>query len=350
MPSRPRIKVVIVDDSRLVRELLSSILSEDPSIDVVGCASDPFEARDMIKDTNPDVVTLDIEMPRMDGITFLKNMMRLRPIPVVMISTLTEKGADITLTALECGAVDFLPKPKVQLGTELKKMSADIRAKVKQAARANIRTLGSVSPVKPTTHVVKKTTNPRFELIAIGASTGGTEAIKTVLMGFPSEMPPIVMVQHMPGGFTTSYAMRLDSLLPLTVLELKETELKLQSNHVYLANGDQHLKVSKKANQLYASVDDSAPVNRHKPSVDVMFESVARVCGATSAGIILTGMGMDGANGLLSMRSSGAYTLAQDEETSVVWGMPRVAVELDAAVKVLPLTKIASDLLQACYA
>lgn len=346
-------KVLIVDDSALVRQLLTGILSGDPSLEVVGAAVDPYDARAQIKQFNPDVITLDVEMPRMDGITFLRNLMRLRPMPVVMISTLTEKGSTITLEALELGAVDYIAKPKFQLGEELNKQAEQIIQKVKHAARANLQAIEHnfkheqfTTPLQPGTD---SQLTDNIGLIAIGASTGGTEAIKEVLSGLPGHMPPIVVVQHMPGGFTHSYAKRLDQCCALTVKEFDAEREKLESDHVYIANGDYHMATLVKNDQLYATRRDTDPVNRHKPAVDVLFQSIAECAGNRAIGILLTGMGIDGASGLGNMRNSGAITIAQDEKSSVVWGMPRVAIEQQAASEVLALNNIGPELLKLCY-
>lgn len=348
------IKVLIVDDSMLIRRLLTEILSRDGNIDVVGTAVDPIDARLKIKELNPDVITLDIEMPRMDGITFLEKLIRLRPMPVVMISTLTEKGAKITLEALQIGAVDFIPKPKLDVGKALPALSADIIRKVKQAARANVGALAhNISQQQayaPLSSLANKKPHNKYAFIAIGASTGGTEAIKQVLSSLPCNMPPIVIVQHMPPGFTRSFADRLDKMLDFKVTEFNQKICDMQANHVYIANGAEHMRVQKSGGKYQLIQDDSPAVNRHKPSVDVLFNSVAECEGDKAIGVILTGMGADGAAGLKGMRTAGAMTIAQDQASSVVWGMPRVAVEQDAAVEIIPLAKIGKELTELCYA
>ncbi len=345
-----KVKVLVVDDSELIRNILTEIINDD-DLEVVGVAIDPYDARDKIKKLSPDVITLDIEMPRMDGITFLSNLMRLRPMPVVMISTLTEKGADVTIQALELGAVDFIPKPVSNVMHNINLIRSEIIFKIKSAACANLSALAinnghekNVAVKKP-----KRTLQHKVELIAIGASTGGSEAIKEVLCGLPDEMPPIVVVQHMPGGFTRSYAQRLDKLLALTVEEFTADRAPLKANHVYVANGDQHLKIEALNGTFYGVCDDSEPVNRHRPAVDVLFESVAVHCPTKAIGVILTGMGSDGAAGLGAIKESKGLTIAQDEMSSVVWGMPRVAVERNAALHVLPLNKISNMLVDCCY-
>ncbi len=348
-----KIRVLIVDDSELIRVLLNEILSSDNGIEVVGLADDPYDARDKIKLLAPDVITLDIEMPRMDGITFLSNIMRLRPMPVVMISTLTQKGADATMQALELGAIDFVSKPTADVQSRLHGLSAEIIAKVKNAAKANLVALEHcVNPpyIAQAPSISKGSKlGSRIKLIAIGASTGGTEATKEVLGGLPENMPPIVVVQHMPAGFTASYARRLDKLIKLNVEEFHQPSQVLQANHVYIANGDLHMRIQQRAGILKAFSEDGEPVNRHKPSVDVLFDSVAESCGEQALGVILTGMGIDGASGLGKMRASGALTAAQDEESSVVWGMPRVAVQQGAAADVLALKDISRYLVKSSY-
>ncbi|UTA47664.1 chemotaxis response regulator protein-glutamate methylesterase [Simiduia sp. 21SJ11W-1] len=333
-----KIKVLIVDDSRLVRDILRSIFLMDKSMEVVGSAVDPIDAREKIKSLNPDVITLDIEMPKMDGLTFLRNLMRLRPTPVVMISTLTEKGADATLQALELGAIDFIAKPKIKIESEFPALADEILRKVRCAARAKVAPFQP--PEKPSAPVAVTAGGLACDLLAIGASTGGTEAIKTVLLALPANVPPIVIVQHMPPGFTQSFANRLNELLPFDVIEFSGRNEPLKPGVVYLANGAEHMIVETHRGLLTASVDDGAPVNRHKPSVDVLFRSVAKLPELRTIGVILTGMGMDGAKGLLDMRQAGAHTIAQDKESSVVWGMPRIASEIGAAELVLPLNKI----------
>lgn len=346
------INVLIIDDSELVRELLTTILSQDRHIKVVGTAVDPIDARTKIKQLNPDVITLDIEMPRMDGITFLKNLIRLRPMPVVMISTLTEKGADITLEALQLGAVDFIPKPKLDVRTNLAAMTQEIIAKVKLAAKVNVATLTSnltkQQSIKPITPMLSVSGQARIKFIAIGASTGGTEAIKQVLLTLPNNMPPILIVQHMPPGFTASFANRLDSMLAFRVSEFSQDKIEPQAGHAYIANGAQHMTLRKKGDLHLIQQDSSDPVNRHKPSVDRLFESIACCSADRAVAVILTGMGVDGASGMKKMLEAGAATIAQDQSSSVVWGMPRVAVEQGAAEHVLPLSGIGAKLVELC--
>ena len=350
------IRVLIVDDSRLVRELLSAVLSADPTIEVVGSAADPFEAREMIKRLDPDVITLDIEMPRMDGITFLKNLMRLRPMPVVMISTLTEKGADITVEALELGAVDFIPKPKLGLQEGLSAIAEEIQGKIKLAAKVdvavieeNFRWQETLTEQRVLAEEAKGRVSDSVRLVAIGASTGGPEAVKKIITELPGQMPPIAVVLHMPAGFTESFARRLNKFTPLTVTELPSEQTELRRNHVYIAYGDRHMLVRSVGDKIIGVQDDQSPVHRHKPAVDVLFDSVARELPGAAVGVLLTGMGIDGANGLKQLLDAGCTTIAQDKKSSVVWGMPRVAAEMGAAQEILPLAKIAQDLKRICY-
>jgi two-component system chemotaxis response regulator CheB len=356
-----KIRVLIVDDSALVRQVLTEILNGDPGIEVVGAAPDPFVARDKIKALNPDVLTLDVEMPKMDGITFLSNLMRLRPMPVVMVSSLTEKGADVTLQALEFGAVDFVTKPKVDLAHTLDEYAAEIRAKVRMAAGARVRalerssvasTLGMVPKLSADAVLAK--TGPRHfrttdRLIAIGASTGGTEAIKEVLLDMPADAPGIVISQHIPETFSGPFARRMNGISAMTVYEAQDGQ-QILPGHVYIAPGSHHLLVVRDGARFVCRLSDGPPVNRHRPSVDVMFRSVAQNVGSNAIGVILTGMGADGAEGLKEMREAGSVTIAQDETTSVVWGMPGEAVKRGAAEHVLALDKVAARLMTLVHA
>lgn len=332
------IRVLIVDDSALVRQLLSHMLSQAEDIEVVGCAEDPYQARDMIKELNPQVITLDIEMPRMDGIAFLRNLMKLRPMPVIMISTLTEKGAAITLEALSLGAVDFISKPKNDLANRLLDYQDELLEKVRQAAVSRVRAL---SPPPPEPECPSKLKN---RVIAIGASTGGTEAIQRLVSRLPANFPPVVIAQHIPAAFSASFAKRLDLNSQMTVVEAIGNE-QLKPGNVYIAPGHCHMIIKRVGAHLHTALLDTEPVNRHKPSVDVLFNSVADIAGKAAIGVILTGMGRDGAKGLLNMREQGAYTIAQDEASSVVWGMPGSSVEIGAACEQLHLDKIAGKLL-----
>ena len=346
-----RIRVLIVDDSALVRSLLTDILGADPDIEVVGVAGDAHVAREKIKQLNPDVLTLDVEMPKMDGITFLKNLMRLRPMPVVMVSSLTERGADVTLDALAIGAVDYLSKPKIDLAATLGDYSEELIEKIKAASRASVRALDphravsvAAAPKYSTDAVLPKAQNTlqrtTDRIIAIGASTGGTEAIKQVLINLPPDTPGIVIAQHIPKAFSTPFAKRMNDCCQMTVYEAEDGQ-QLLAGHVYIAPGDRHLMVVRNGARYVLKLDDGVPVNRHKPSVDVLFRSVAQNAGRNAIGVILTGMGKDGARGLKEMLEAGSQTIAQDEATSVVWGMPGEAVSLGAAQHVMPLDTVA---------
>jgi two-component system chemotaxis response regulator CheB len=349
----PRVRVLIVDDSALVRRILTEVLSADPAIEVVGTASDAYVARERIKQLNPDVITLDVEMPKMDGVTFLRNLMRLRPMPVVMVSSLTEHGAEVTLDALAVGAVDYLPKPKIDIAATLTDYADELRAKIRSASTARVRPYtgvsgSSVAPRLGVDAVIAKTPVRRQlrttdRIIAIGASTGGTEAIKEVLVQLPADAPGIVITQHIPKAFSTPFARRMDACCQMTVCEAQDGQ-GILPGHVYIAPGDKHLLVQRDGARYVCKLDDGPPVNRHKPSVDVLFRSVAQQAGRNAVGVILTGMGKDGAVGLKEMREAGCPTIAQDEATSVVWGMPGEAVALAAAAEVLPLGQVSSRL------
>jgi len=352
-----RIKVLVVDDSALVRSILSDVLARDPAIEVVGTAGDAHIAREKIKKLNPDVLTLDVEMPKMDGLTFLHNLMRLRPMPVVMVSSMTERGAEVTLDALAMGAVDFLSKPKIDIAAKLPEYCDELIGKIKVAAIASVRALDPVraAALKPkgpnpvATDVLPVVRGARKmrttdRLIAIGASTGGTEAIKQVLCSMPADAPGILITQHIPKAFSTSFAKRMDDCCAMTVTEAEDGQQVL-AGHVYIAPGDRHLYVIRDGARYVCRLDDGPPVNRHKPSVDVLFNSVAKCAGQNAIGVLLTGMGKDGAKGLKEMRASGSRTVAQDEATSVVWGMPGEAVAIGAAEEVMPLEDVASHLL-----
>ncbi len=355
-----KIKVLIIDDSALIRQLLQEIMQADPAIEVVGTASDPLIAREKIKKLAPDVLTLDIEMPKMDGITFLKNLMRLRPMPVIMISTLTEAGADATLESLEIGAIDFIPKPKVDVAEKLQDYAADIINKIKVASVARVRSYSdthvpSVSEKLSADAILKKTPAKGFKkysgisekIIAIGSSTGGTEAIKEVLIRMPADSPAIVISQHIPEAFSSPFAQRMNGCSAMTVHEAKEGQPIIQGN-VYIAPGSKHLIVEKNVSGYVCRLNDGPLVNRHKPSVDVMFRSVSQVVGANAIGAMLTGMGDDGARGMKEMHDQGSPTIAQDEKTSVVWGMPGEAVKHGGVDHIIPLGKIAEKLLALC--
>ncbi len=342
-------RVVVVDDSALVRGLLAQIIDCQPDMCCVGAASDPLVAREMIRNLDPDVITLDIEMPRMDGLDFLARLMRLRPMPVVMVSTLTEHGADVTLKALELGAVDFVAKPKIGVADGLRQLGDDIAEKVRAAARARVRRLPSApaagaaaAAARPAAASLGRLSTEK--IIFIGASTGGTEATREVLVSLPADSPAVMITQHMPPGFTRSYAARLDGLCRIRVAEASDGE-RVLPGHAYIAPGGMHLSVERSGANYIARVRDGEPVNRHKPSVEVLFESAARVVGRNALGVMLTGMGGDGAAAMRAMRDAGSWNVAQDEASCVVFGMPREAIAHGAANEVLPLTQIAPRLL-----
>ena len=346
--SNRRIKVLIIDDSALVRALLTRILGADPALQVIGTAPDAFIAREKIKTLNPDVLTLDVEMPRMDGLQFLRNLMRLRPMPVVMCSSLTERGADVTLAALELGAIDFVTKPKVDVAHALEAYAAELINKVKVAAVARVRPVFARS-VAPNQTDIAPIVRPelRFrttdQIVAIGASTGGTEAVREVLRRMPADSPGMVITQHIPRAFSAPFAARVNACSQLSVQEAQDGALILPGQ-AYIAPGDRHLTVERDGARYRCRLRDDAPVNRHRPSVDVLFRSVAEQVGRNAVGVILTGMGADGARGLKEMRSRGAHTIAQDEKSSVVWGMPGAAVALGAVDCILPIERIAEGL------
>jgi len=334
------VKVLVVDDSATMRALIIDALRADPDLQVVGEAADPIEARTAIKELNPDVVTLDVEMPNMNGLEFLERLMRLRPVPVIMVSTLTQRGADISIAALELGAVDCIGKPVAGGGEGFR----DLAAKVKAAAMARLQPSVAATPSASATADYR----PSGAVVAIGASTGGVEALIKVITAFPANCPPTLITQHMPVTFTTSLAARLDRLSAPTV-RVAEEGAEIGVGHVYLAPGDRHLRIAG-GRTLRCSLGDEGPISGHKPSVDALFSSVATACGARAVGVILTGMGKDGAAGLLAMRQAGAATLGQDQETCVVFGMPRAAFELGAVERQLGLPRIAAATLAAASA
>jgi len=344
------IKVVVVDDSAVIRKLVTEILDSDPEIEVVGSAANAFIARDKIKALNPDVITLDVEMPKMDGITFLKNLMRLRPMPVVMLSTLTQKGADITLEALSVGALDFVFKPTGS-GEGLDQCAAELIEKVKTASKANVKhrvksdlsfSKGSGLNAKFSADSIRED----LRLIALGASTGGTEAIREVLFRLPEYAPPIVIAQHIPKEFSGPFAKRMDSISAMDVKEAEDGDL-IKPGHVYIAPGSHHLTIERYGpSRMRCRLDLNEPVNRHRPSVDVLFDSVAKEIGGDTLCVLLTGMGKDGAMGMKRMQQVGSQTIAQDETSSVVWGMPGEAVKLGAADYVCPLDKVAEQIMK----
>ncbi|MCW8931521.1 MAG: chemotaxis response regulator protein-glutamate methylesterase [Gammaproteobacteria bacterium] len=358
-----KIKVLIIDDSALIRKLLQEILSQDPSIEVVGTAADPLIARDKIKQLSPDVLTLDIEMPKMDGITFLKNLMRLRPMPVIMISTLTEAGADVTLEALEIGAIDFISKPKVDVAEKIQDYANDIINKIKIASVARVKTYNTDNDIPEVSEKLsadailskgsgiskgsKKFLKTTDKIIAIGSSTGGTEAIKEVLIRMPANAPAIVISQHIPAAFSAPFAKRMDACCAMTVYEAKDGQ-QILPGHVYIAPGSHHLIVERSGARYICRLNDGPLVNRHKPSVDVMFRSVSQNIGPNAVGAILTGMGDDGARGMKEMHDVGSSTVVQDEKSSVVWGMPGASVKHGGVDHIVSLEHIAEKLLTLC--
>ncbi len=341
-------KVVVVDDSALVRGLLAEIINRQPDMICIGAAADPLVAREMIRTLNPDVITLDVEMPRMDGIDFLSRLMRLRPMPVVMVSTLTERGAEVTMRALELGAVDFVSKPKIGVADGLRQLGDDITDKIRTAAKASVRRLASAAAGGAPAAAVPMATLGRLsteKIIFIGASTGGTEATREVLTRLPADAPAVMITQHMPPGFTRSYAARLDTLCRIRVAEATDGS-RVLPGHAYIAPGGLHLSVERSGANYVARVRDGEPVNRHKPSVEVLFQSAARVVGPNALGVMLTGMGADGARAMKELRDAGSYNLVQDEASCVVFGMPREAIAHGAAHEVLPVTQIAGRLIE----
>jgi two-component system chemotaxis response regulator CheB len=352
-----KIRVLIVDDSALMRQVLATLLSKDPGIEVIGSAPDPFIAREKIKALNPDVLTLDVEMPKMDGLTFLEKLMKGHPMPVVMVSSLTEVGCQTTLRALELGAVDFITKPKIDLREGMEEIAQDLIEKVKAAAQAKVRGMGtgsakrclSPSPLseggqapaqkrEPVPSAMIKTTDT---IIAIGSSTGGTEAVKDVLMTLPPNTPPILITQHMPEHFTKTWADRMNQLCRISVKEAEDGDSVLPG-HALVAPGSYHMTLVRSGARYTVRINQDPPVNRHRPSVDVLFASVAQYAGANAVGVILTGMGGDGAREMLTMKQAGAFTIAQDEASCVVFGMPKEAIKMGGVDKILPLSEISA--------
>ena len=340
-----KVRVLIVDDSALVRKVLTTMLESDPGIEVVGTAADPLIARDKIKLLNPDVLTLDVEMPKMDGLDFLEKLMRLRPMPVVMVSSLTERGSEITMRALELGAVDFVTKPKISIQSGMREYTELIADKIRAAARARVkaRTIAQAKPGEALPQLRNPLTSSE-KLIIIGASTGGTEAIREFLQRMPSDCPGILIAQHMPEGFTTSFAKRLDSLSKISVREARGDE-RVLPGHAYIAPGHSHLTLVRSGANYMTRIDQNEPVNRHRPSVDVLFKSAALSAGKNAVGVILTGMGKDGAMGMLQMKMAGAFNFAQDEASCVVFGMPREAIAVGAVNEVAPLNELPAKVL-----
>ncbi|MEE4410532.1 MULTISPECIES: protein-glutamate methylesterase/protein-glutamine glutaminase [unclassified Serratia (in: enterobacteria)] len=336
-----KIRVLSVDDSALMRQLMTEIVNSHPDMEMVASAPDPLVARDLIKKFNPQVLTLDVEMPRMDGLDFLEKLMRLRPMPVVMVSSLTGQGSEITLRALELGAVDFVTKPQLGIREGMLAYSELIAEKIRTAAKARLpRRSNSPAPA-----ILSHTPLLSSEkLIAIGASTGGTEAIRQVLQPLPATSPALLITQHMPPGFTRSFAERLNKLCQITVKEAEDGE-RVLPGHAYIAPGDRHLELSRSGANYQVKLNDGPPVNRHRPSVDVLFRSVAQYAGRNAVGVILTGMGNDGAAGMLEMHRAGAYTLAQNEASCVVFGMPREAIAAGGVNEVVELDRMSQRML-----
>lgn len=350
-----KIKVLVVDDSALIRSLMKEIINSQPDMEMVGSAPDPLVAREMIKQLNPDVLTLDVEMPRMDGLNFLEKLMRLRPMPVVMVSSLTESGSDITFRALELGAVDFLTKPKMDISHGMQQYADEIADKLRAAAKARIRKATAAStaasPIAPRLSAdavlpsLSNTITSTEKLIILGASTGGTEAIKEFLTRLPPDCPGILIAQHMPEAFTLSFANRLDSLCRISVKEAQNGD-RVLPGHAYIAPGHSHLLLKRSGANYICELNQGPPVNRHRPSVDVLFRSAANCAGGNAIGVILTGMGKDGAAGMLEMKQAGAYNFAQDEASCVVFGMPKEAINLGGVDEIVPLPEMATRVMK----
>ena len=341
-------RVLIIDDSALVRSILTDIINKEADLEVIGAAPDPLVAREMIRASNPDVLTLDVEMPKMDGLDFLERLMRLRPMPVLMVSTLTQRGAEVTMKALELGAIDFVAKPKIGVAAGMTELARDICEKIRIASRARMHRHVTSLPVAGAAFASKVAPKSYSRLstekiIAIGSSTGGTEAVREVLMRMPADSPAIMVTQHMPPGFTQSFAARLDSLCRITVSEARDGERALPG-HAYIAPGGRHMRLGRSGANYVIAVDDSEPVNRHRPSVEVLFQSVAKNAGPNAIGVMLTGMGKDGAAAMLEMKQAGAYNIAQDEATCVVFGMPKEAIAAGGVDEVLGITRIGDRL------
>jgi len=342
-----KITVVVIDDSALIRKLLSEIINSQPDMQAVGAAPDPLVAREMIRSLNPDVLTLDVEMPKMDGLDFLERLMRLRPMPVVMVSSLTERGSDATLRALELGAIDYVSKPKIDIAHGIQEYADEIADKIRTAAAARLRPrpLPGIPRVERQLPALANRSISTEKLIIVGASTGGTEAIKEFLLDMPPDCPGILITQHMPEAFTKSFAARLDSLCRISVKEAEHGE-RVLPGHAYVAPGHSHLLLRRSGANYMTQLSDAAHVNRHRPSVDVLFRSAAEHAGRNAVGVILTGMGKDGAQGMLAMRQAGAYNFAQDEASCVVFGMPKEAIAAGATDEVLPLREIAPGVMR----
>ena len=345
-----RIRVLIIDDSALIRKILTEVINSFSDMETIGAAPDPIAAREMIRQMNPDVLTLDVEMPKMDGLDFLERLMRLRPMPVVMISTLTEKGSDITFRALELGAVDYISKPKLDISSGMREYSDEIADKIRAAMASKVKSSPSGTSEAPqkTAAAILPSVGNRLssteKLIIIGSSTGGTEALKDFLILLPPDCPGILVAQHMPEAFTKSFAERLDKLCKISVKEAEDGE-RVLPGHAYIAPGHSHLLLKRSGANYMTELSQSDPVNRHRPSVDVLFESAAKYAGKNVIGVILTGMGKDGAAGMLTMKNAGAYNFAQDEATCVVFGMPKEAIAMGGVDEVVPLPDMAKKVL-----
>jgi len=346
-----KITVIVVDDSALIRKLLSEIINSQPDMEAIGAAPDPLVAREMIRNLNPDVITLDVEMPKMDGLEFLERLMRLRPMPVVMVSSLTERGSEATLRALELGAIDYVSKPKIDIVHGIQEYAAEIAEKIRTAAASRPRARPAVSSARGAhpPPVLGNRILSTEKLIIVGASTGGTEAIKEFLIDMPPDCPGILITQHMPETFTKSFAARLDSLCRISVKEAEHGE-RVLPGHAYVAPGHSHLLLRRSGANYMTQLSDGEPVNRHRPSVDVLFRSAAEHAGKNAVGVILTGMGKDGALGMLAMKRAGAYNFAQDEASCVVFGMPKEAITAGGTDEVLPLRDIAPAVIRCLHA
>jgi two-component system chemotaxis response regulator CheB len=336
------VKVLIVDDSAVVRSVLSRELAKDPQIQVLGTAPDALIASDKIESLHPDVITLDINMPRMDGLTFLRGLMKHHPLPVIIVSSVSAVGSRAALEALEFGAVDIMQKPGGTLS--LPDMAAELASKIKAAAHARVR-IGQATPAAARPKATLAPAGPIRTLVALGASTGGTQAIQTFLTGLPEQIPPILIVQHMPEGFTRAFAERLNGLCPFEVKEAAQGD-GVAANRVLIAPGNFHMELARKGTHFAVDITDGPKVQRQRPAADVLFQSVARLAAPMSIGVILTGMGADGAEGLLAMKKAGSRTIAQDEASCVVFGMPKEAIALGAADQVLPLERIAESVMR----
>ena len=346
------IKVLVVDDSAVMRGVMNRVINAQPDMTVVGLANDPIVAMERMRISEPDVITLDVEMPRMDGLEFLKRLMRTRPVPVVMVSSLTERGADVTLRALELGAVDFIPKPQFATDEDLAAYAEEVSEKLRAAAGAMVERPRETRVAPPKSIPVARSAPTSFsgdKLIVVGSSTGGVEALRAVLAHLPDNMPPLLIAQHMPGGFTRSFAKRLDAMCEIGVGEGEDREV-LRPGRAYIAPGGRHMLLSGSGGRPAIKLSDAPPVNRHRPSVDLLFRSAAEVAGRRCIGVMLSGMGSDGAEAMRLMRDKGAYNLAQDEASCVVFGMPKQAISARAVHEILPLRDIARRLIDLCVA